>query len=178
MTANHSQPRTHSEAQEQEESNSEPLLGPWVGWLTKSPPGSLLIDFEGNRLGPLPARSTVPLTPEQLQQAIDSRQGVVLMFEKGDPSLPLIMGLVQAVSATPLVDAILENLPASAAPIEATVDGKPRVLEIEGQDEIVLRCGQASITLRRNGKILIRGVQVETRASGTNRIKGGSVQIN
>ncbi|WP_407737280.1 DUF6484 domain-containing protein [Hyalangium sp.] len=152
-------------------------MGSRVGWLTPSPPGSLLVDFEGNRLGPLPARTTVPLTPEQLRHAIASRQGVVLMFENGDPSLPLIMGLVQAISATPLVDAILENLPAPA-PMEATVDGKPRVVELEAQDELVLRCGQASITLRRNGKILIRGVQVETRASGTNRIKGGSVQIN
>jgi hypothetical protein len=135
------------------------------------------VDFEGNRQGPLPARTTVPLAPEQLQQAISSRQGVVLMFENGDRTRPLILGLVQEVSASPLVDAILEELPAPER-VEATVDGKPRVIEIEGEEEIVLRCGQASITLRRNGKILIRGVQVETRASGTNRIKGGSVQIN
>jgi len=56
------------------------------------------------------------------------------------------------------------------------VDGK-RVV-IEGQDEIVLRCGEASITLRRNGRIIVRGNYVETRSKGTNRIKGGSVQIN
>ena len=177
MTAHKAQSSTLTQPQEREESNSAPLLGPRVGWLAASPPGSFLVDFDGNRLGPLPARTTVPLTGEQLQQAIASLQGVVLMFENGDPSLPLIMGLVQTVSATPLVDAILENIPAPA-PLEATVDGTPRIVEIEGQEEIVLRCGQASITLRRNGKILIRGVQVETRASGTNRIKGGSVQIN
>jgi hypothetical protein len=142
-----------------------------------STPGSLLVDFEGNRLGPLPARTTMPLAPEQLQKAIASRQGVVLMFENGEPALPLIMGLVQTVSASPLVDAILEDLPTPKR-VETTVDGKLRVIELEGEEEIVLRCGQASITLRRNGKILIRGTYVETRASGTNRIKGGSVQIN
>jgi hypothetical protein len=73
---------------------------------------------------------------------------------------------------------------AAEAPIEttspvvlsATVDGKQVVLE--AKDEIVLRCGQASITLRRNGRIVIRGTYVETRSSGVNRIKGGSVQIN
>jgi hypothetical protein len=32
--------------------------------------------------------------------------------------------------------------------------------------------------LRRNGRIAISGVQVETRAKGVNRIKGGSVAIN
>lgn len=56
------------------------------------------------------------------------------------------------------------------------VDGSEVVLEV--QDEIVLRCGKASITLRRNGRIVIRGTYVENRAEGVNRIKGGSVQIN
>ncbi|HLL03346.1 MAG TPA: DUF6484 domain-containing protein [Myxococcaceae bacterium] len=173
MKTNDSQSKTHSELQEQE----EPLLGSRIGWLTASPSGALLVDFEGNRLGPLPARTTVPLTPEQHQRAIISRQSVVLMFENGERSKPLILGLVQEVSASPLVDAILEELPTPER-VEAIVDGKPRIIEIEGEEEIVLRCGEASITLRRNGKILIRGSYVETRASGTNRIKGGSVQIN
>jgi hypothetical protein len=63
-----------------------------------------------------------------------------------------------------------------AEPLEAIVDGKRVVLD--ARDEIVLRCGKASITLRRNGRIVIRGTYVETRSQGTNRIKGGSVQIN
>ncbi|WP_158620304.1 MULTISPECIES: hypothetical protein [Corallococcus] len=45
-------------------------------------------------------------------------------------------------------------------------------------DEIVLRCGQSIIVLRRNGQLSIRGLQVETRATGLSRIKGGNVQIN
>ena len=36
----------------------------------------------------------------------------------------------------------------------------------------------ASITLRRNGRLVVRGAYVETRAEGVNRIKGGSVKIN
>ena len=32
--------------------------------------------------------------------------------------------------------------------------------------------------LRRDGKIAIRGVNVETRAAGTNRLKGATVKIN
>lgn len=59
----------------------------------------------------------------------------------------------------------------------ALVDGNRRVV-ISAADEIVLECGKASITLRRNGRLVIRGVQVESRADGTNRIKGGTVQIN
>ena len=82
------------------------------------------------------------------------------MFERGDPALPLITGLVQSVTAA----------------AEARVDGK-RVV-ITGDEEVELRCGEASITLSRSGKLVIRGAYVETRAKGTNRIKGGSVQIN
>jgi hypothetical protein len=59
---------------------------------------------------------------------------------------------------------------------EARIDGKRVVLT--GEEEIELRCGDASISLKKNGKLVIRGAYVETHARGTNRIKGGSVQIN
>jgi hypothetical protein len=64
----------------------------------------------------------------------------------------------------------------AAAQAVARVDGQ-RVV-IEGKDEIELRCGSASIVLRRNGRVVIRGLEVETRARGVNRIRGGSVRIN
>ena len=49
---------------------------------------------------------------------------------------------------------------------------------LKAQQEIVLECGKASITLTRAGKVLIRGAYLLSRSSGVNRIKGGSVQIN
>ena len=60
--------------------------------------------------------------------------------------------------------------------IEADVDGKR--VRIVARDEIVLECGDASITLRRNGRIIIKGTYIETSSEGTNRIKGGQVRIN
>jgi hypothetical protein len=66
--------------------------------------------------------------------------------------------------------------PTGGMKIDAMVDGK--CIKIEGQDQIELRCGEASITLRRNGRVIIRGTYVESRSRGVNRIKGGSVQIN
>ena len=60
--------------------------------------------------------------------------------------------------------------------IEADIDG--RRVRIVAKDEIVLECGNASITLRRNGRIIIKGTYVETCSEGTNRIKGGQVRIN
>jgi hypothetical protein len=62
------------------------------------------------------------------------------------------------------------------SPLEAEVDGERLVFT--AKKEIVLRCGKASITLTRSGKVLIRGAYLLSRSSGVNRIKGGSVQIN
>ena len=160
---------------------------PLVGWLVgTNGTGLPLVDFEGNPAGPCVARRTIPLEPDTLQRAVETRQGVLLSFERGNPRLPLITGLIQ--SDTPGLDAIFEGPEANvgqasaeqlgpgSAPMEAHVDGKR--VTIEGADEVVLKCGQASITLRRNGKLILKGTYIETHSSGVNRIKGGSVQVN
>ena len=125
--------------------------------------GEVLVQLPGTQsAGPLPARSVVPVGPG------DVGRDAVLAFERGSRRRPLVMGLVQGPAVAPA---------ASAAPaIKATVDGQ--TLEFTAEREIVLRCGRASITLTRAGKVLIRGAYVLSRSSGANRIKGGSVQIN
>ncbi len=65
---------------------------------------------------------------------------------------------------------------AASLTIEADIDG--RRVRVVAKDEIVLECGSASITLRRNGRIVIKGTYIETCSEGTNRIKGGQVRIN
>jgi hypothetical protein len=122
------------------------------------------------------ARLVVALDPQGLREALALRRRVVLSFEEGDPRRPFLMAFLHEPSPTPLLDALLEQPSTPPAPPEARVDGQ-RVI-IEGKDEVVLRCGEASITLRRNGKVIIRGVHVETHAQGRHRIKGGAVEIN
>ena len=56
------------------------------------------------------------------------------------------------------------------------VDGKR--LTFEATDQMVFKCGQSSITLTKEGKVLIRGKYLLNRSSGVNRIMGGSVQVN
>jgi hypothetical protein len=135
-----------------------------IGWIVGSSAEGLTVDFPGNPGGPVSARSTVALDPTATQRAVEARQGVVLTFERGRADLPIVLGLLQA--------------PEPAASPCVRIDADGRRLELEAKDEIVLRCGPASITLRRNGRVLIRGLAIETRATGRNRIKGGSVQIN
>jgi hypothetical protein len=89
---------------------------------------------------------------------------------------------VKLLEADPQTTESAPKAPASApenAPsfvIEADVDG--RRVKLTAKDEIVLECGKASITLRRNGKIVVRGTHIETHADGVNRIKGGQVRFN
>ena len=49
---------------------------------------------------------------------------------------------------------------------------------LEAKENLTLRVGAGSITLRKDGKILIRGKDLVSRADRMNRIKGGAVSIN
>jgi hypothetical protein len=146
-----------------------------VGVLVDLAGGAPRVEFEGSAGGPVRARSMIPLDAAALSGAPGRRREVVLLFEDGDPARPIIAGFLEPAVATPALDAALEAT-VDATPDLAEVDGR-RVV-IEGKDEVVLRCGEASITLRRNGKIVIRGLHVETHAAGTNRLKGATVKIN
>lgn len=130
--------------------------------------GSLTVIYPGITT-PIPARLAAAATRDRIETAILLQQSVVLLFEQGDPQRPIIIGFLSSgVDGGPTQHA--------SPSIEADVDGKR--VRVSGQDEIVLECGQASITLRRNGRVIIRGTHVESNSEGTNRIKGGQVRIN
>ncbi len=151
-------------------------LAPHVGWLAAgSAREGLLVDWPGNPSGPLEALSVVPLDGPAVEAAVRDRRPVVLLFEGGDERRPIVVGLVQ--SSTPLLDAVL-GAGLASSPAAAPAEGDERRRLLRAEDELVLQCGKASITLRRNGKVVIRGTYVETRSAGTNRIKGGAVKIN
>lgn len=133
-------------------------VGTLVGW---DPERGPLVTFPGHAGDPLAALTIVPLDAASTHAAIALGRRIVLGFDGGRADAPIILGLLHT-PGTP--EAVAE------------VDGK-RVV-IEAAQEIVLRCGEASITLRSNGRVVIRGTAVETRAKGVNRIRGGSVQIN
>ncbi len=51
-------------------------------------------------------------------------------------------------------------------------------LVLEAKHSLTLRVGAGSITIREDGKILIKGKDLVSHAQRLNRIKGGAVQIN
>lgn len=129
---------------------------PRTGLLVQvAPDGSPHIEYDGNELGPIAARTTIPL----------ARQGdtVLLVFEQGDPRRPIITGIVR--------DRFDKSYPQ-----RLTMTAKE--IRLEAADEVNIRCGESSLILRKDGKTVLKGKEVLSRASRTNRIKGATVQIN
>jgi hypothetical protein len=54
----------------------------------------------------------------------------------------------------------------------------PDELLIEARESLTLRVGDGSITIRADGKILIKGKELVSHAQNVNRVKGGAVAIN
>lgn len=65
-----------------------------------------------------------------------------------------------------------------AARSEEASGDPPDEIVIEAGKRFVLKCGEARIEFREDGRLLIRGTDVVSSAKRTNRIKGGSVAIN
>ena len=84
-------------------------------------------------------------------------QPVLLLFENGDARLPIIVGLIQPEPGA----ALFQSLLAPAAPAPSPRPPAPRRgstarrVVLEGTDEVTLKCGAASITLRRDGKVIL-----------------------
>jgi len=141
----------------------EVVIGKVVGLDEKGGP---LVDYFGNPTSQsVPALTTLPLSSEHLGRE------AALLFAEGDLTKPVIVGLLY-----PTVDKVLFVSEPSNQPMEARLDGQRVILR--AQQEIVLQCGKASITLTQAGKIIIRGAHILSRASGLNRVKGAAVEIN
>lgn len=110
----------------------------------------------------VPARTAVAL-----QHSMIGRE-VVVIFGDGDVRVPVITGVIES-------DA-LAGIESRTAAVAVHVDGERYV--IDAQREITLRCGEASITLTRAGKVIICGRYILSRSSGCNKIKGAVVDIN
>jgi hypothetical protein len=113
--------------------------------------GDVLVDFRGNKLGPIRARVAT-------NETLDGKdEPVLLLFENGDRGRPIIVGVLR--------DGVPRREP-------------KRTLVLEAADEITIAVGKSSITLRRDGRVVIKGTELVSRASGTNKIRGASVKIN
>jgi len=136
--------------------------------------GQAFVDFPGNTQGPVSARFTNSIKPGMLRKVVSADRDVLLVFENNDPELPIIIDTLYS-----LVDEITESSTIALEaekPKDVLIDGKR--VTFDAKEEIVLRCGEASIVLRNDGKVVIKGKNILSRSHGMNKIKGGAVHIN
>lgn len=98
------------------------------------------------------------------------RQRRALVMRTGDPVARwVLVGLVR--------ERIGEKARgAKPGRLEVTVDGEK--VKLEAEHDIELKCGQASLTLRYDGRIELRGTHILSASRGPNRVKGATIDLN
>lgn len=120
--------------------------------------GTPLVVFPGNpQETAQPARSLTELASDMIGAE------VALLFQDGNPCRPLIVGR------------IVEPARKASSP-QIIHDGES--VRIVGEGRIELRCGKATILMEQDGRITIRGTHLTSQASASNRIRGGSIDLN
>jgi len=134
--------------------------------------GHVYVEFEGSG-GEVGARLAIPdTTPSSPAELCGSN--VLLVFDGGNASRPIIVGFVRDSLRTGIDPG---KIPESANGIVPQKIHATSVL-IEGDREIVLQCGRGSISLSADGRIVIKGTRLTSRASETNKVRGAVVLIN
>ena len=147
---------------------SEPIHGIVIGHITGTDEGGrLMVDFPGNQDGtPLPAVSVAG------GAALEAGVSIALAFDGGDAGKPIVLArIVEPV-------AIVRKAAGSNQDAPSHERARMETLTLDAEKELVIRCGNASITLTSDGKVVISGTYLLSRSKGANRIMGGSVQLN
>lgn len=142
------------------------VSGHRIGRIARRTANRVWVDFPGNPEGPIPARSVVPIAELPRPTAFSPPPEVLLVFEEERPDRPIILELLAGESRA------VHSRRARVA--DSTPE--PR-RSVEAGDELVLRCGKASITLRRNGRLVLRGTRIESDSTGVNRVRGAQVRV-
>jgi len=131
--------------------------------------GQLLFLAEGSDGLPIAVAIGVPQSDGVLVRAARRRQRALVARTSEPTPRWLLVGLVRDRVAKSARDA-------RPGALEVTIDGEK--LKFEAEHDIELRCGQASITLRYDGRIELRGTHILSASRGPNRVKGATIALN
>jgi hypothetical protein len=146
------------------------------------------------------ALNPMPMAGLQLQlgRVVEVREGQPWVLIDGQSSQPLrarvaasgvaagmalgravLLALPEIERDGPVIVAwVQDQLPATTPMPGLDVELDGRRVQLQAEEEVVLRCGQASITLRADGQVVIKGTRLTSRASETNKVRGATVLIN
>ena len=126
--------------------------------------GHALLNVPDVGLAEVWANSVVSLQADHIGQQ------VAVGFEAGDSHRPIVMGVLVGSAKKPKPELV------QAKQTDVILDGERVVLT--AMHEIELRCGEAALILSADGHIQLRGTYITSQASATQRILGGSVNVN
>lgn len=155
--------RRNGSAKPQQVAGIAPVLARVVAWRPSD--GFVVVLADEPDGPPRVARSTVRVTDTEARVAAACGQEVLVAFARNAPDVPIVVGLLQPPGGGE-----------AAKAADVILDGERVVLR--GRSEVELRCGKGSVILKADGLVVVKGANVETRALGVNRIRGGSVKIN
>lgn len=113
-------------------------------------------------------------TADAAAEALLGRTVLVFVNECGRP---VILGVVaeQLWETRPAAVEAQATLPPGKA---VAVHADKRRLDLEATDEIRLTCGKSSLVLRSDGTVVVRGVNIVSRALQSHKIRGATVSVN
>lgn len=116
-------------------------------------------------------------------------EGEILVDIEGDAPQRVLCDFLESATPNPLRlqpgDRVLVSPPTSLhdkgcvlGKIGGYREPETKRVEIAADEELTIRCGEGSITIRKDGKVLIKGLDVVSHAKRSNRVRGGSIQLN
>ena len=126
-----------------------------------TPEGVVLVSWRGDEA--VTAELAAGMSDQALLQAIERQAQVLIDFVDGDTDQPVILGLLR------------DRLDVGRHAVGEVTE--PWV-ELTAGESLRLRCGESAIELEKDGRVVIRGVEVRSVATAGNLIQGAHVDIN
>lgn len=150
----------------------EPVIGSRIGQIHGSDErGRVLVVYDGRE--PVPSRLVAGLSHDELSGVEYRGREVLLSFDGGNPLTPIITNLMSLPLESLVEMEVGDDL--CGQPQDAVLDGKR--VHLDAEEEVILSCGAASITLKRDGRVIIKGDSIVSRARGLNHIEGGATRV-
>ncbi|HCR9749819.1 TPA: hypothetical protein OPR08_002024 [Citrobacter koseri] len=143
---------------------SQPSVNPHdiiLGRIRKIDDSEIIVEFDGIESK---TTSICPLGKEDVDKTC------AIQFIQGDLNRPLVMGLIHSTMS------VKSTKKTDTGDMLVTRQGKQVV--IQADDELVLQCGESCIVMTAEGTVYIRALYIDSHAQATQRLRGGSVQVN
>ena len=140
--------------------------------ITVSDDGEVFIDGAGIEPPQLRARISVGVHQRWENSLLRPGNSVLVINEDGDPKRPIIIGsVVEKLDFEPI-------LKKSLIKEHTEIHFKGKQITFESSGEVIIKCGNSTITMRNDGEIVLRGKKIVSRAAQSNKLKGAAVKIN